>query len=208
MEKSIRTRKRIVEESSKIFIAKGIASTSMEDVARKTGCHRRTLYRYFPQKEDLLFEIVMEMIARINAYQNILVEHLEGSGLEKFSSFLRGLIDFMTKNRDMVRFLGEFDYQYNDRSRIDYRYGNSADFLSAAHETEAVLEKIIESGISDKTIGLAHDSTLFVSTVTTMLWSAAQKAAMRGELLEGEYGMTLLDMVNCQIDLYVIALRR
>lgn len=39
-----------------IFRKQGYDSTSMEDVATEAGVSRRTLYRYFKSKEDLVFE--------------------------------------------------------------------------------------------------------------------------------------------------------
>ena len=206
MGKADETRKRIKEVSSHFFMSEGIGSTSMEDLAAASGYHRRTLYRYYPRKEDLLLDLVNEKLGEINAFQRELFDRLEGGGLERFEAFLRGLVDYMTSRKEMVRFLDEFDYFYSDGGKISFDGDQTDEFRGIAHETEALLLSLVTLGREDRSIRLDHDPGLFVSTVTTLLWGAAQKAAVRGDILEKEYELSLMDMVNCQIDLYVKAI--
>ena len=51
-----RTRLDIVRAADALFRARGFDGTSMTAVAEAAGVSRRTLYRYFPTKEDIVFE--------------------------------------------------------------------------------------------------------------------------------------------------------
>ncbi len=48
------TKTKIVETALKLFLENGIKAVSMDDVARALGISKRTLYTYFPSKDELL----------------------------------------------------------------------------------------------------------------------------------------------------------
>jgi AcrR family transcriptional regulator len=50
------TRTEIADAAVALFIERGFAETTMEDVAVAAGVSRRTAYRHFPSKDDLVFE--------------------------------------------------------------------------------------------------------------------------------------------------------
>lgn len=50
------TRTAIADAAVALFIAHGFVETTMEDIAQAAGVSRRTAYRHFPSKDDLVFE--------------------------------------------------------------------------------------------------------------------------------------------------------
>src|SRR5262245_20306739 len=52
----LQTRTDIADAAVALFIERGYVDTTMEAVAEAAGVSRRTAYRYFPNKEDLVFE--------------------------------------------------------------------------------------------------------------------------------------------------------
>jgi AcrR family transcriptional regulator len=50
------TRARIVEAAIHLFLEHGFDETTMDDIADAAGVSRRTVYRHFPAKDDLVFE--------------------------------------------------------------------------------------------------------------------------------------------------------
>lgn len=50
------TRAEIVDAAVDLFVEHGFDSTSMSDVAAAAGMSRRTLYRYFATKDDIVFD--------------------------------------------------------------------------------------------------------------------------------------------------------
>ncbi|MFM8450341.1 MAG: TetR/AcrR family transcriptional regulator, partial [Haliscomenobacter sp.] len=44
----------ILEKAEGLFMRLGVKSVSMDDVARELGISKKTLYQYFPTKEDLI----------------------------------------------------------------------------------------------------------------------------------------------------------
>lgn len=51
-----RTRAAIADAAVALFAANGFTETTMDEVAEAAGVSRRTAYRHFPSKDDLVFE--------------------------------------------------------------------------------------------------------------------------------------------------------
>ncbi len=51
------TKQLLVETAFELFVERGFANVSMEEVAQAAGVSRSTLYRRFPTKEDLVLEV-------------------------------------------------------------------------------------------------------------------------------------------------------
>lgn len=54
-----RTEQRILDAGFACFGDQGLGRTTMEDVARRAGVTRQTIYRYFPSKDDLVMRLVL-----------------------------------------------------------------------------------------------------------------------------------------------------
>src|SRR5689334_23686455 len=59
-------RRQIIEGARAVFLAEGFDAASMNDIARKAGVSKGTLYVYFKSKEDL-FEAIAEEQCRFHA---------------------------------------------------------------------------------------------------------------------------------------------
>jgi AcrR family transcriptional regulator len=62
------TRAAIADVAVALFTERGFAETSMEDVAEAAGVSRRTAYRHFPSKDDLVFEQPRRWLAHFNEH--------------------------------------------------------------------------------------------------------------------------------------------
>ena len=60
-------RRMILDRSRTIFFERGVSALSMEEIASIQGISKKTLYKYFPNKDALLSAAVEERIAAIGA---------------------------------------------------------------------------------------------------------------------------------------------
>jgi len=60
-------RRMILDRSRSLFFQRGVSSLTMDDIASLQGISKKTLYRFFPNKEALLFSAVEDRIAAIAA---------------------------------------------------------------------------------------------------------------------------------------------
>lgn len=72
-----------------LFVEKGFASTRVEDVARKAGVSKGTLFLYFPSKEDLFKAVVRENISGMLAEWSTQMDSFTGSSAELLSLSMR-----------------------------------------------------------------------------------------------------------------------
>lgn len=108
------TRNKIITIAEALFIENGFADTQMKDIAAATGMSRNTLYRYYQDKYDLGFSILVVVLTRkIGVYEGI----IDKIKARHFSSVLEGLGVLMQAYSDVQyadddRFIAEFDGYY------------------------------------------------------------------------------------------------
>ncbi|MFF3345396.1 TetR family transcriptional regulator [Streptomyces sp. NPDC002779] len=62
------TRKALQEAAHRMFEERGYAQTTVRDIAAAAGVTERTFFRYFPSKEDLVLDEVLDLIPVMRAH--------------------------------------------------------------------------------------------------------------------------------------------
>ncbi len=63
--KAASTRQRILDTALRLFATKGYEGTSMRDIAAAAECSLGLAYRYFASKEDMVLELYLWLVARL-----------------------------------------------------------------------------------------------------------------------------------------------
>jgi AcrR family transcriptional regulator len=89
----------------------------MADIAERAGITRVTLYRYYPDRDTIAFEIAVHMLQRIVSVNNLDAfgesnGHIEQ--LERLKYQAQAMIRNFDALRDAYRFIGMFDHMYSD----------------------------------------------------------------------------------------------
>ena len=53
----------ILSSAEKLFLAKGVASTTIDDISKSSAYCKRTIYAYFESKDDILHHIILKGLA-------------------------------------------------------------------------------------------------------------------------------------------------
>jgi AcrR family transcriptional regulator len=77
-----KNRRLILEAGIKVFIAKGVAETTVRDIIRSTGLASGTFYNYFKSKEDVLVAIFYDFAKEIG--KNIRIDYTQPNNFEDF----------------------------------------------------------------------------------------------------------------------------
>jgi AcrR family transcriptional regulator len=94
--KALLTRQRILDTALRLFAANGYDRTSMRDIAGAAGCSLGLAYRYFASKEDMVLELYLWLVARLEDQVRQLPE---ASIAERFRYLLSALLDEMAPHR-------------------------------------------------------------------------------------------------------------
>ncbi|MFZ5755829.1 MAG: TetR/AcrR family transcriptional regulator [Pseudomonadota bacterium] len=85
------TRDPILEAAAELFAAFGLRRTSMEDVARKAGVGRTTLYRRYPDKDALIRAVTFREGQRLLDTVRADVEHIPDLEERMVAGFAAGI---------------------------------------------------------------------------------------------------------------------
>jgi AcrR family transcriptional regulator len=85
-------KKRIMDEARSLFFRYGFSKVTMDEAAEGLGMSKKTLYRYFPSKEDLLEEVTASHIDECNSHIKSICARADVMPLEK----LKLTMDYIT----------------------------------------------------------------------------------------------------------------
>src|ERR1051325_8578352 len=73
------------------FGERGLAAARLEDIAKRAGLSKGTIYLYFPNKEELFREVVRQtIIAQIERAERELATATQQSASDTLTQFVRG----------------------------------------------------------------------------------------------------------------------
>lgn len=126
-------RENIVSAASTLFMERGIAATSMDDIAKAAGYSKATLYVYFENKEEIVGILVLNSMKKLYDYiSSALIQHKN----------TKARYDFIC--RGLVQYHEEFPFYFKmvlDKINIDFE---SKNYLPEEKETYQIGEEINE----------------------------------------------------------------
>jgi AcrR family transcriptional regulator len=141
------TRQRYVVDAARLLIAeKGIADTSMDDIAAAADYTRRTLYAYFRSRDEILLMVLTEDLKIRWARQQAAMADSE-TGLDKLTVWAEELYRFSEEHPHSLRLQYFWDFTGIDRSKI----GDAAfaAFKAINDDLADGLREIFRLGIAD-----------------------------------------------------------
>jgi AcrR family transcriptional regulator len=96
----------ILQAASQVFARKGYATAALEEVARKAGLAKGTLYLYFKDKEALYLQTVLHVLESLQADLLQQVER-QPQGVQKLRAFASCQLAFFARNRDTLRLFAD-----------------------------------------------------------------------------------------------------
>jgi AcrR family transcriptional regulator len=179
----------------------------MSDVAREVNYDRRTLYRYFANKDELVLEVVVHILKEWNAYQQAVHRSLTGTGLEKFTGFYQTIMEKQSRI-DLIVLVTEFDMVFDldeflskiDKTDLVDRYYQEAVL------PHSIVREILTEGIQDGSIR-ELDVEAIIPVFHNVLWSITQKASFSKRSINEVLKIDFLDIIKKQLNIYVEYLR-
>lgn len=88
--KKTQTRQAISNIATRLFIERGFENVSVAEIAREATVSRKTVFNYFPRKEDLVFDREQEGLALV---EEALASRGRRSPLKAFQALMHHLLD-------------------------------------------------------------------------------------------------------------------
>lgn len=179
-------RENIVSAASALFMERGIAATSMDDIAKAAGYSKATLYVYFENKEEIVGILVLNSMKKLDDYvSSALIQH----------EATKARYDFIC--RGLVQYQEEFPFYFKmvlDKINIDFE---SKNFLPEEKETYQIGEEINEkiknfllSGIENGDLRDDLEIMPAIFNFWGMLSGIIQLAANKEEYIKKSMGLS------------------
>ncbi len=102
-EQKRRTRLALLAGARRLFVDRGYASVTVDDITREVGCSRATFYLHFTNKMDVLARISAEtMEKRAAAVYRDLDEVLRNGSRPAFTEWIEATLGWFSTNRDIL----------------------------------------------------------------------------------------------------------
>ncbi len=137
----------LVAAAEKCFFSKGIANTTMDEIAKCAEYSKGTLYLYFKNKEELASAVLIDTLGIMT---KVLTENLclEKSGLENVRELALGYFNFFQIYPKNFEFMMEKDLYFDKNDDMPY---TQKCYRAGDNALEAVAD-IIKKGIADGSI--------------------------------------------------------
>lgn len=170
-------RKRILEESFRLFSENGIESITMPDIAKASEVGRATIFRYFGSKLDLVVEVGARAWKR---YNNDYKKRLDEAGfdsmsaLEEYEFFLDSFLDLYRNHRELLCFNQYFNIYVKGAEATPEQLEPYMKMLSAVINW---FHSIYSKAESDGTLRTdVTETEMFASTLHLMLAAVTRYA--------------------------------
>ena len=185
-------RENIVSAASALFMEKGIAATSMDDIAKAAGYSKATLYVYFENKEEIVGILALNSMKKLYDYiSSALIQH----------ETTKARYDFIC--RGLVQYQEEFPFYFKmvlDKINIDFE---SKEYLSEERETYQIGEEINEkiknfllSGMEKGDLRNDLDIMPAIFNFWGMLSGIIQLAANKEEYIKKSMGLSKIKFLE------------
>ncbi len=198
-----KTRTKILEVAYDQFIKDSINNVTMMRLSEVIDIDRKTLYRYYENKEELVVDVVLAIMENFKHLIDS-VEFGNVNGIGKLSIFLKTLYKKgILAYKEIFLFLTQFDmhlYEQTEDSKSLKKYNDSIENLGF----NEVIEDILREGIEDGSIVCEKD----IDVEAKILVESIVAVAMRFYLLNKNRNMLNIESAERLIELLVKGYRK
>lgn len=157
----IERKAKIIATAKILFLERGLADVQMQEIAELSGIGLATLFRYFPNKSELVLTVANEFVQKLNEdIRKIVKKQL--TALEK----IEAILDYFTihtadEKMKLLRFQESFELFSSPQEVITF----NEDYIKTHEEFVALLLEVIEQGNEDGTIRQDINTDVYIMTV-------------------------------------------
>lgn len=153
-------RERIIEASTRLFLANGYRGTSVKEITEAAGIGRGTLYWYFKSKDEILVTIFKRFDALLLDKLKKAVADLKGDFTAKYRLFHKYSTEFARDHRDLSlafnTLLNEIVGTHSEAEKVA---------KTVYRKFSRIIEQMLNDGKKDGSVKKDIDSTLYAHAV-------------------------------------------
>ena len=173
--------RKILDKARTLFWRKGYISTSMRDIAAAYGCKPANIYNFFPNKEEILFEVLREEMEEILSPIKHLEEDDGTSPVEQLRLVIESHLKLTLSHRRSAKLL--FDISLDNLSRPKRKK-----IVDLRDTYDRIIRKVLRRGIDSGSFGGVDEKLagfMIASMITrTRIWYHPKKGISVKELAD------------------------
>lgn len=206
-EESDRRRQKMVDAACRVFGRKGIAASSIADIAREAEFGEATVYRYFTNKENLVLACGKNFWQTVHEFMNEKIcepEFAAKNGMEQVESLIACAHLFYKEHTEGFRLIHDLD-GFLLSHKVEA--GQLAEYEQAVDSMRPCLCNAIEKGKADGSIHSGADTLVLYYAMTNGIFSLMQKQAVAGRLLSSDSAVAQEEKLGQFLELLVAGLK-
>lgn len=160
-----------------MFLAKGLITATIDDIAAEAELGKGTLYRHYRSKEDIMLAISEQATQELHALY-VTATAGEGSGLEKVLRMMRGYYAFVVANPAYFGFIAFFESPFPTTNA-----GVVYETTTAINE---LFQRVLQQGIADGSLRADLRADLMSNTLWASSYGMMQFIVSKGGHLAQE----------------------
>lgn len=181
-----RQRESILDAAECLFLARGIDDVNMADIAIAAQVTRATLYKYFPNKQEIAWAVFEHYCELMNASADdepLIPIH---NGLDQVANILESWCEFFHTYPQRALYFAQFDVLYAKDGSTD----RMNHFKYRLHQGDEPIVRALRAGIADGSIRADIVPELMGVSIMTVIAGIERRLAVAMPTFEGEFGYT------------------
>ncbi len=207
MEETDRRRQKMVDAACRVFCRKGIAASSIADVAKEAEFGEATLYRHFTNKENLVLACGKKFWQMVYEFMNARVcepDFAEKSGMEQVECLIHSAHLFYREHTELFCLIHDLDgcllsHKVEQEQLREYE--------QAVDSVRPCLCNAIEKGKRDGSIRSSADTLVLYYAMTNGIFSLMQKQAAAGSLLASDMAVAQEEKLEQFLELLIAGMK-
>ncbi|MFA6034935.1 MAG: TetR/AcrR family transcriptional regulator [Myxococcota bacterium] len=189
-DKGLRRKQELLDSALKLFSEKGYHATTMDDIARKAGTGKGTVYWYWHSKEEIFLELLDQKLGGyLNSLQQISTLQLDAS--DKIPILITEVGNIFVKYRKLCKLI--FLLITEDTDAFDNVVRTrTADYYRKMME---IIESIFAEGIAKGAINPDADPAALAAILVALIDGIAVQEAIFGK----EYSIRTLGVTTLKL---------
>jgi len=195
-----RQRRRILDAAWNLFDQRGVDRVTMAEITSASGVQPSTMYQYFSNKDDIVWEILGELLQEKTGHAN----DAAPTALARITRLLESMADELSSNPVKVRFMAQFDAMYARDWPVERLLTLESQIVPQPFQW---FTELIRQGMADGSLRSDLDPNLTMHAVINAVIGAQRRLASLGSKVEQEYGQSVDRLFRETIRVLLLGLR-
>lgn len=188
---------KIINAAERIFCKKGFEDAFMEEIAKEAEFTKRTVYQYFPNKEELYFAVIFRGFKKLTFYLQEASGN-EVTGLGKLEGCFKGFYKFYRDYPEILKLIGYLGYV---KKRSDEDSKGRKEVMQLNYEIFSGLGKVIKNGQEDGSVSLDFDVQKSACSLIFLMTSFFNQLSVTGDTFTEAFSLDIEDFSFFTMDL-------